>query len=190
MSLASHDILGAAVMGVGTSLLMDGWNRFSNHTIGMPSRSYGLLGRWLLHIPAGTFVHASIRTSPRKRFECTMGWFAYFTIGATFAPLFVAFVASSDRLVHPNLRSLLLCGVATVVLPLFVMQPALGLGVGASGMPRPTQARLESLVTHTVFGFGLFLCAVVVSCLLPTAGVGMRRPCHARRWCQTKAVPC
>lgn len=57
----------------------------------------------------------------------------------------------------------LLYGIGTVLVPLFVMQPSLGLGVGASKTPKPTQARLKSLVTHTVLGLGLYLSALGVS---------------------------
>jgi hypothetical protein len=46
------------------------------------------------------------------------------------------------------------------------MQPSLGLGVAASRTPNPTQARLKSLVTHIVFGVGLYVSAVGVSYVL------------------------
>jgi hypothetical protein len=56
-----------------------------------------------------------------------------------------------------------------VVFPLFIMQPALGLGIAASNTPKPWQARLKSLATHTVFGIGLYLCALVTRHLLQAA---------------------
>jgi len=43
------------------------------------------------------------------------------------------------------------------------------LGIASSRSPNPTQARLKSLVTHTVFGVGLYVCALVVSYLLRAA---------------------
>jgi hypothetical protein len=52
---------------------------------------------------------------------------------------------------------------ATVLFPFLIMQPSLGLGVAASRTPNPMQARLKSLVTHTVFGIGLYLSALGVS---------------------------
>jgi hypothetical protein len=48
-------------------------------------------------------------------------------------------------------------GVVTVLVPFLVMQPAMGLGVAASRTPRPRAARVQSLITHTVFGLGLYL---------------------------------
>jgi hypothetical protein len=56
----------------------------------------------------------------------------------------------------------------TVAAPFFVMQPAFGLGIAASKTPNPTQARLHNLLTHTVYGFGLYLSAWIVSFFLKT----------------------
>ena len=47
-------------------------------------------------------------------------------------------------------------GLGTVVAPFLVMQPAMGAGVAASRTPNPAAARLQSLVTHAVFGLGLY----------------------------------
>lgn len=37
------------------------------------------------------------------------------------------------------------------------MQPGMGAGIAASRTPNPRAARLQSLVTHAVFGLGLYL---------------------------------
>lgn len=168
MNLTPHHILGAAIIGVGASLLMDGWNLLLKRAVGIPSLNYCLLGRWLLHMPEGTFSHDSISAARQKRFECPVGWLAHYSIGVAFALVFLA-VQPGDWLAHPTLLPALLFGIATVVFPLFIMQPALGLGIAASKTPTPTQARLKSLATHTVFGVGLYLCALVVSHFLPAA---------------------
>jgi len=165
MSLGANHIVGAIAMGIGASLLMDLWNLFLKRAFGVPSLDYCLLGRWFRHMPGGTFRHASIAKAPRKPFECAVGWIAHYTIGVVLALVFVA-LASGDWLARPTVLPALLYGIATVVFPLFVMQPSLGLGVAASRTPRPAQARLKSLVTHTVFGVGLYLCGLGVSYVL------------------------
>jgi hypothetical protein len=73
---------------------------------------------------------------------------------------------SSDWLVRPTVLPALLYGIGTVVFPFFILQPSFGLGIAASRTPNPSQARLKSLVTHVVFGVGLYLCALGVSYLL------------------------
>jgi len=40
-----------------------------------------------------------------------------------------------------------------------VMQPAMGAGFAARRTPRPAMARFQSLVTHGIFGVGLYLAA-------------------------------
>jgi hypothetical protein len=157
--MEARHVLSAAAIGIGASLIMDLWNVLLKRTLGLPSLDYCLLGRWIRHMPEGTFWHASIASAPRKPLECMVGWMAHYTIGAILALGFVL-VTAPDWLERPTLLPALLYGVGTVVLPFFVMQPALGLGVAASRTPHPMQARVKSLVTHTVFGVGLYSCAL------------------------------
>jgi hypothetical protein len=165
MSIEPEYILGAIGIGIGASLLMDLWNLFLRRTFGIPSLNYCLLGRWLRHMSAGTLRHVSINAAKQKSFECTVGWAAHYTIGVAFALVFVV-LGSGDWLTHPTLLPALLYGIATVVFPFFIMQPSLGLGIAASRTPKPAQARLKSLATHTVFGVGLYVCALGVSYML------------------------
>jgi hypothetical protein len=141
---------------------MDLWNAFLKRAFNVPSLNYCLLGRWLRHMPSGTFRHANITAAPQKPHECTVGWMAHYSIGVAFALVFVA-LTSGDWLARPTLLLALLYGIGTVIFPFFIMQPSLGLGIAASRTPNPMQARLKSLATHTVFGVGLYLCALVVS---------------------------
>jgi hypothetical protein len=165
MSIEANYILGAIAIGVGASLLMDLWNLFLKRTFSIPSLNYCLLGRWLRHMPGGTFRHASIAAALQKPFECTVGWIAHYTIGVVFALVFLV-LASGDWLARPTLLPALLYGIGTVVFPFFIMQPSFGLGIAASRTPKPMQARLKSLATHSVFGVGLYVCALGVSYVL------------------------
>jgi hypothetical protein len=45
------------------------------------------------------------------------------------------------------------------------MQPGMGAGVAASRTPRPATARLHSLVTHGIFGLGLYAAGWATSLL-------------------------
>ena len=165
MSIEANYVLGAIAIGIGATLVMDLWNLFLKRAFSIPSLNYCLLGRWLRHMPEGTFRHASITAASQKPFECTVGWIAHYTIGVAFALAFIA-LASGDWLARPTAPVALLYGISTVVFPFFIMQPSLGLGIAASRTPKPMQARLKSLVTHTVFGVGLYLCALGVSYVL------------------------
>jgi hypothetical protein len=165
MSFHANEIAGAIVVGIGATLLMDLWNLFLKRAFNIPSLNYCLLGRWVGHMPSGTLTHANITAAPHKSFECAVGWMAHYSIGVMFALVLVV-LTSGEWLVRPTLPLALIYGIGTVVFPFFIMQPSLGLGVAASKTPNPTQARLKSLMTHTVFGVGLYVSALAMSHML------------------------
>jgi hypothetical protein len=165
MSIEANDFLGAIAIGIGATLVMDLWNLFLKRTFSIPSLNYCLLGRWFRHMPGGTLRHSNITAAPQKPLECTVGWIVHYSTGVAFAIMFVV-IASGDWLVRPTMLPALLFGIGTVVFPFFIMQPSFGLGVAASKAPKPTQARLKSLATHSVFGLGLYVCALGVSYVL------------------------
>jgi hypothetical protein len=165
VNIDAHDMVGAVGIGLGATLLMDLWNLFLKRSFSVPSLDYCLLGRWLRHMPGGTLRHENITAAPRKPFECAVGRIAHYTIGVVLALVFVVLV-SGEWLARPTVLPALLFGIGTVAFPFFIMQPSLGFGVAASRTPHPGQARLKSLVTHTVFGVGLYLCALGISCVL------------------------
>ena len=149
----------AALVGAGATLSLDLWNLFLRQALKVPLPDFCLLGRWLLHMPEGKFTHVSIASAPRKRSECAVGWVAHYAIGAVFALIFVA-LAPAGWLARPTFLPALLFGLGTVLFPYLVMQPAYGLGVAGSKASNSTAVRLKSLMSHGVFGLGLYLCAV------------------------------
>jgi hypothetical protein len=158
------DILAALAMGGGATLAMDLWNVFLKKAFGVPSLNYCLLGRWVRHLPEGKFRHGSIATAERRAHECALGWITHYSIGVVLAVAFVALMGGG-WVRSPTLLPALGFGIVTVVFPLFVLQPALGLGIASSRAPRPMQARLKSLGTHAVFGVGLYLCGLALAAL-------------------------
>jgi len=160
MNLQPQAALSAVSIGIGATLLMDLWNGFLKHAFGIPSLNYCLLGRWLRHLPSGTFRHSNIGAAAPKSLECPLGWIAHYGIGTVFAVAFVL-LGPGQWLARPTLAPALIYGIATVVFPFFILQPGLGLGLASSRAPDPAKARLKSLATHTVFGLGLYLVAVL-----------------------------
>ena len=149
-------LLSAILMGLGATVTTDLWALFLKHAFGVNPPDYCLVGRWLLYMPEGTFRHSHIGSAPPKSAECATGWIAHYIIGILFAIAFVA-IAGSGWLQRPTFLAALLFGVATVLAPFLVMQPSFGLGIAASKTSHPAQARLRSLLNHTVFGAGLYL---------------------------------
>ena len=161
------DVLVAMIVGLGATLFMDCWALFLRRAFNIASLNLCLLGRWILHMPDGVFRHVSITAASPKPRECTVGWIAHYTIGATLAVALVVLVPA--WLERPTLLPPLLWGIVTVAIPFFVMQPSFGLGIASSRTPHPARARLRSLTTHTVYGIGLYLSALAVTALLEAA---------------------
>ena len=162
MILGPPYLLAAVVIGVGATLLIDVWALVLKRAFAIPSLDLCLLGRWVLHMPGGVFVHERIAAAPPKRHECAAGWVTHYAIGTGLALVFVM-LTSGTWLARPTLLPALVFGIVTTAAPFFVMQPALGLGIASSRTPHPARARLKSLMTHTVFGLGLYLSAVVLN---------------------------
>jgi hypothetical protein len=144
---------------------MDVWALFLKRAFSVPLANYCLVGRWLRHMPEGTFTHANIAAAQQKSAECVVGWIVHYVTGCVYALLLVMIVSGS-WLVRPSLLPAMAFGIGSVVVPYLIMQPAFGLGIAASKAPQPAQARLRSLMAHTAFGFGLYLSALGASHVL------------------------
>ena len=158
-------LISTVLIGLGATLTFDLWAIFVKHAFKITPSNICLVGRWLRYMPEGTFKHSNIVSAPQKSAECMVGSIAHYIIGVMFAIPFVALVGNS-WLQHPTLIPAIIFGVVTVLAPFFIMQPSFGLVFAALKMSNPTQARLRSLMNHTVFGIGLYLFGLLVSWLL------------------------
>jgi hypothetical protein len=155
--------LRSILIGAGATMVMDVWAAVLRR-LGIPSLNFAYLGRFIGHLPQGRFMHASIARATPVRGERLIGWCAHYAIGVTFAALLLA-TFGLDWARSPTLPPALFTGIATVLAPLFVLQPALGAGIASSKTPAPVFNSVKSLITHTVFGVGLFLAARTTVCL-------------------------
>lgn len=154
----------AILLGLGATFTFDLWALFLKQVFRIAPSNLCLVGRWILYMPEGIFRHSYISSAPQKGAECIAGWLTHYLTGIVFASIFLAFVGNS-WIQTPRAISALIFGIITVSAPFFIMQPLFGLGFAASKAPNPTQARLRSLMNHTVFGFGLYLFGLLVNCL-------------------------
>lgn len=150
------DSLGMAVpLGLGATALIDVWAIARERLFGIAPPNYRLVGRWIAHMRRGRFVHDAIAAAPPVRGERIVGWIAHYLIGIAFAAILVG-VAGTTWLARPTPGPALLIGLGTVAAPFLLMQPGMGAGIAASRAPRPASARFQSLVTHALFGLGLY----------------------------------
>jgi hypothetical protein len=162
-------LIPAMAVGAGATAVMDLWNLLVKLALGIPSLDPCLLGRWISHMRHGTVRHVSIGAAASQPLECVLGRIAHYTIGVGLGVVFVE-LGPSEWLARPTLLPSLVFGIVTVVFPFFIMQPSLGLGVASAKTRSPAQARLKSLMSHTAFGVGLYVCAVAIGAALRTRG--------------------
>lgn len=140
-------LVNAVAIGAGATLVMDGWGVVRKRLLGMPAMDYGLVGRWLAHLPRGRFRRERIAAVPPVRGERLIGWTAHYLTGIAFAGVLLA-LWGSDWARHPTLGPALIVGIGSVAAPFLLMQ-----------------AGRQSVVTHAVFGLGLYAAAWLQSIL-------------------------
>jgi hypothetical protein len=165
MTITMNYLVAAFLTGAGATAVMDIWTVVRKRLFGTPLANYGLVGRWLAYMPRGRFRHDRIAASPPVQGERVIGWTAHYLIGIAFAAVLLA-IWGLDWARHPTIAPALIVGIGSVAAPFLLMQPGIGAGIAASRTPNPAAARLQSLVTHGVFGLGLFAAGWVTSLML------------------------
>jgi len=158
---SQEDIARIILLGIGATAVMDIW-LILMRALGVPTLNFALVGRWVGYLWHGKFAHASIGQARHVRGELALGWIAHYATGIAFAVLLVC-IQGIEWLIEPILVPAIAVGAATVAVPLFVIQPAMGAGFAYSRTPTPAKNCLRSVMTHLVFGLGLYLSAVLIA---------------------------
>ena len=149
------------IIGTGATAITDLWGIARKSFFGIATPNYGLVGRWIAHMARGRFRHVSIAAASPVRGEHIIGWTAHYLIGITFAALLIS-IWGLEWVRYPTIAPAIAVGIGTVAAPFLLMQPGMGAGIAASRTPRPGAARLQSLITHVVFGLGLYVTGWVI----------------------------
>jgi len=160
MDISLQDTVRITLIGAGATALLDLWSLLLKR-LGVPALNFAMVGRWIGHWHRGVFMHAAIGKAAPVKGELALGWLFHYATGIAFAALLTA-VASAQWLRSPSVVPAIAVGVATVIAPWFVMQPAMGSGFASSKTPTPGKNRIRNLANHTVFGFGLYGAAFVI----------------------------
>jgi hypothetical protein len=151
-------LIRAAVIGLGATAFLDLTAVARNRLGGVPLPDYSLVGRWIAFMPRGRFIHRPIAASAPIRGERAIGWFAHYLTGVMFAGVLLA-IGGADWARHPTPGLAFGVGLGSIAAPFLLMQPGMGAGVAAARTPRPAVARLRSVITHAIFGVGLYAAA-------------------------------
>ncbi len=112
----------------------------------------------------GHFVHTNIIESSPVKNELAAGWFFHYLTGGSVAltyPLF--YLAFNVPLPANHLLSSLVWGLATTLLPWFILFPAFGWGFFGVRAPRGTRPLISPAVSHLLYGLGLGLVLNITS---------------------------
>ncbi len=116
-----------------------------------------LVGRWCLGLTRGRLAHADIQASPPLPREAGVGWAFHFLVGDGGVALIYPAVLLTMGTPSPDhpLTYGLMFGLATSVLPWFVLLPAFGWGWFGRRGPRSANALLASPFSHIPYGLGI-----------------------------------
>jgi hypothetical protein len=159
-----NDLTITLLTGAGATLATDFWALARRCVLGTPQPDWGQVGRWLGHMRRGRFRHQAIRAAAPVRGERLIGWTAHYATGIAFAAL-LPLLWGPGWLRDPTPGPALAVGLGTALAPFLLMQPGMGAGIAASRTPRAAVARLQSLVTHGMFGVGLYLSGLLAGVL-------------------------
>jgi hypothetical protein len=122
-----------------------------------------LIGRWAMALAQGKFRHRDIRTSRVYRHEVAAGWLFHFLIGGGGVALLLPGLWQLGTIAAPLTAPLpyLLFGLATSVLPWFILLPSFGWGSWGRHGPAKSNALLASPLSHLPYGVGIWLVVVI-----------------------------
>jgi hypothetical protein len=149
-------ILQACVAGIFATAVLDLWQRLLHAVAGIPPANWAFIGRWFAYLPRGQLVHRPIGASLAVPGELALGWTLHYLIGLVYGFAYVGLMAYGlDR--APTLLNGAAFGAASVVIPWFILQPGLGIGVMGRLAPNPAVPIFNALVAHVIYGIALFI---------------------------------
>lgn len=154
-------LIKAVLIGAGATLLLDIWAQLLKRVAGFPPPNWAMPGRWVAHLPRGTFVHDDIGRAEPVPNELAIGWIFHYAVGILFAAVLLA-IWGLGWAANPTFLPALIVGLVTVGCGWFILQPGLGAGIAASKKPNAWQIRILNIVGHIVFAIGLYGTALLV----------------------------
>lgn len=153
-------ILWAAVIGIGATIILDLWAAALSRFFGIPATNWAMVGRWVGHMSEGRFVHDNIGKAGPVSGELVIGWIIHYVIGAGYGMLLIA-IWGAEWIQQPELLPPVVLALALLAAPYFIMMPGMGLGIAGAKTSNPHLTRLKSFVGHSIFGFGMYVTALL-----------------------------
>jgi len=112
------------------------------------------LGRWILNMFNGVFIHDNIQTANHFGFEIPVAIsFHYFT-GIFLVGIFL-WLRNNIKIFPSSMYMGLVYGWVTILLPWLIMFPALGFGFFGLGAHNDINNIIASIIAHSFYGLGI-----------------------------------
>lgn len=149
------------LIGLGGTVAMDLWALALNRLAGQPMPNWAMVGRWFGYLPRGVVMHEDIGASAPLEGELRLGWIMHYAVGVAYGVIWVL-IAGPDWLAVPSFLPVWIFALLTIAAGWFLLQPGMGLGMGASKTDAPWKGRAMGLLAHTAFGLGMWAVALVL----------------------------
>jgi Protein of unknown function (DUF2938) len=153
---AESFIVQACVAGIFATVVLDLWQRLVHAVAGIPPANWAFIGRWFAYLPRGRFVHRPIAATAAVPGELAFGWTLHYLIGIAYGFAYLGLVIYGLGQ-SPTLLNGLAFGAASVVIPWFILQPGLGIGIMGRLAPDPRVPLFMALASHVLYGAALFV---------------------------------
>ncbi|MEY8869020.1 DUF2938 family protein [Meridianimaribacter flavus] len=148
------------LVGIAATLFIDFWKLIAVF-FEIQSRGVLFLGRWLIYISNGQFLHDTIIQTPSVENEKIYGLIGHYLIGVIFAFL-LPLLYGRKWFSKPTLLPSFIVGIVSLLPAIFIIQPLFGFGIAFSKLPNSSQYLLKVFIIHIVYGFGLYLSAMLI----------------------------
>jgi hypothetical protein len=125
---------------------------------GSEKNSPEMIGRWAAGLCRGCGTHEDILAGTPVRGELWIGLAAHYFTGITLTAVYLEAARRSGR--RPGVTGATAYGLATSVLPLLLMYPSMGYGLGGRRSGDARRLVCSMLFGHAAFGAGIGLWAV------------------------------
>jgi hypothetical protein len=147
--------------GLVATVAMDLWLVALHLLFGRPAPAWAIPGRWFAEVARGRIWHDDMNVVPPVAGEAALGWAGHYAVGLVYGIVLVA-ICGAGWAAAPTVWPALVMGWVTILAGWFLMAPGMGNGWAGSKSRTAWTDRIMGLIVHTVFGFGLYLGALML----------------------------
>jgi hypothetical protein len=155
------DLYAGVIIGLTGTALKDVWAIFLKRVFDNAPPNWAMVGRWVVHLKSGKVFNDDIAEALAFSSENLVGWIFYYFVGFIYGVIFMLLVGK-EWLSGPTLMPVWLYSISTILVGWFLLHPGLGLGMALAKTENPFKGRCMGLMTHSVFGLGMWFGAFAI----------------------------